>query len=152
TLLLVTHQNLVRADFSGTSKPELLDSWDTARPDLDDLPSFVEAALALGGKPGRKVWVLTTDLWTQTLSMQARATAKLTGEDLSKALSFEVETLSGINAFESIIGQTSLPARKNDELSYWVVQARTADREQIEQIVRMAGSRLAGLCHPGGLP
>ncbi len=152
TLLLVTNQSIVRADFSGGVKPVLLESWDAPRPDLDDLPSFVEAALALGGKPGRKVWVLATEFWTQTLAMQARAAARLTGEDLSRALGFEVETLSGITAFESIIGQANVPARKTDELAYWVVQARTTDRAQIEQIIRMAGSRLAGLCHPGGLP
>jgi Tfp pilus assembly protein PilN len=152
TLLLVTNQSIVRADFSGGAKPKLLESWDSPRPDLDDLPSFVEAALMLGGKPGRKVWVLATDFWTQTLAMQARAAAKLTGEDLSRALGFEVETLSGITAFESIIGQANVPARKADELAYWVVQARTTDRQAIEQIVRLAGSRLAGLCHPGGLP
>lgn len=152
TLLLVTNQSIVRADFSGGAKPKLLESWEVPRPDLEDLPSFVEAALTLGGKLGKKVWVLATDFWTQTLAMQARAASKLTGQDLSRALGFEVETLSGIAAFESIIGQANVPPRKTDELAYWVVQARTDDRAQIEQSIRMAGSRLAGLCHPGGLP
>ena len=38
------------------------------------------------------------------------------------------------------------------EKVWWIVQARATDRDAIEDVVRRAGSRLAGITHPGGLP
>lgn len=152
TLVLLTRQTILRADFSGGANPTLLGTWSEPRPGLDDLPSLVEAALVLGPKPGRKVWVLATDLWTQTLAMALRSTAKLSEEDLTRALSFEVETLSGISAFESVVGYTPVPSNKENERCFWVLQVRSGDRDQIDEIVRKAGSKLGGIGHPGGLP
>jgi len=149
TIILLTRQLLVRADFAGK---RLAAVWQEARPPLEDLPSFVEAGLFLGGKPGRNVVVLCADFWTQTLAMNARSTAHLSAADLSQALGFEVETLSGLGALDSIIGHVETSAPKSDERGFWVVQVPGIDRDAIDSIVRLAGARLLGLAHPGGLP
>src|SRR5262245_49733192 len=94
TILFINRQILARADFGPGQKPVLTELWQQPRPDLDDFPSLVELALGLGPKPGRKVWVLSTDLWTQSLSVPFRTVAKLTEKELAQALSYELETLS----------------------------------------------------------
>jgi hypothetical protein len=152
TIVLIGREQLLRADFRGRGTPTLDELWEQPRPDFDDLPGLVEAALALGPQPGRQVLVLSTDLWTQSLSMALRATSRLEEDELVRALGFEVETLSGTSAFEATIGHREVPSDRDGERSWWVVQARTADRDLIDEIIRRAGSRLIGLAHPGGLP
>ena len=149
TIILLTRQQLVRADFHGKQLDAV---WQEARPPLEDLPSFVEAGLFLGGKPGRSVVVLCADFWTQTLTMNARSTAHLQAAELSQALGFEVETLSGLGALDSVIGHVETGAPKSDERGFWIVQAPTIDRDAIDNIVRLAGAKLIALAHPGGLP
>ncbi|MGE3536617.1 MAG: hypothetical protein AB7N91_04160 [Candidatus Tectimicrobiota bacterium] len=151
TLLLLTAQRLVRADLARGPLPALLGLWLQARPLVDDLPSLVELALQPGGRPGRRVWVLSSDLWTQTVSLGSGATSGMAAEDLQRALSFEVEALSGLSAFDSVLGVRGLPAQDGMR-QFWVTQMTAAQREQIEDVIRRAGGRLAGLCHPGGLP
>src|SRR5262249_3952952 len=55
---------------------------------------------------------------------------------------------SGHTAIECVVGVQSLPASE----SYWIVQVRLADLQQIDDAIHGAGARLAGLTHPGGLP
>jgi Tfp pilus assembly protein PilN len=152
TLLVVTRQEIIRADFTGRGPLVPAGLWREPRPSLDDVPSLVEAALHLAPKPGRKVWVLCSDFWAQTLTMNARATAKLAGDELAQAIGFEVETLSGTSAFECVVGFAGLPAAKDDERSFWVIQVKSGDRDAIEGIIRRGGGKLAGIGHPAGLP
>ena len=72
-------------------------------------------------------------------------------EQLQKALSFEAETLSGINAFDSLVGAQPL-GMKGIENQFWVIQLPTTQRDAVEKVVKAFGSRLGGICHPGGLP
>ncbi len=148
TILLITRQGLVRADLSRQHR--LLGLWQQPRPELRDLPALAEAALQLGPKPGRLVWVLSTDLWTQTLELPAQKTAGISNAELAGALNFEVEALSGLNAFEAVVGHAAVGVRENNQL-FWVVQARTADIEQLGDTICKSGARLAGVAHPGGL-
>ena len=71
TIVLVTRQDLVRADFASGPNPALLELVVQPRPDLPDLAALVETALVLGPKAARQVWVLSSDLWTQTLALPA---------------------------------------------------------------------------------
>ena len=60
-----------RTDLSRGPRVSLQGVWKQPRPDLPDVASLVEAALHLGPRPARKVYVLTTDLWTQALEWPA---------------------------------------------------------------------------------
>lgn len=146
TVLLLTRHLIVRADFA--SDHGLLELWSQPRPDVNEWPALVEIALGLGPKPGGKTYVLCSDLWTQTLGLANISTKKMAADELAAALNFEAETLSGQSAFESSVAVQALPAGN----AYWIVQPRTADFVQADQIIHQAGSRLAGLGHPGGLP
>jgi hypothetical protein len=146
TLLLLTRQVIVRADFSSTNQP--LDVWSQPRPDVHEWPILAEIALALGPKPVRNVYVLSSDLWTQTLGLTNISTVSLSAEDLASALNFEAEQMSGQSALEAVVAVQPLSGGQG----YWIVQARSADFEQVDKIVAEAGGRLRGLLHPGGLP
>jgi hypothetical protein len=146
TILLLTRHMIARADFARDHTLRKL--WSQPRPDVQEWPTLVEIALALGPKPGAKTYVLCSDLWTQTLSLPNIAKMGMAADELAGALNFEAESLSGQSAFESSVAVQALPAGNG----YWIVQPRTADFEQADHIVHHAGSRLAGLGHPGGLP
>jgi hypothetical protein len=151
TILYIGPHHIARADFSRGNQPKLLEIWQHARPEGNDLTLLAETALVLGPKVGRNVWVLCSDFWTQTTKMAARAVASMSETDLNQALGFEVEPLSGLNAFEAALAQTLLGA-DGDGKNFWIVQALLSEREGIEDLIRKAGGRLMGMGHPGGLP
>ncbi|HYV34906.1 MAG TPA: hypothetical protein VE988_04325 [Gemmataceae bacterium] len=151
TVVLITRQDLVRADFNPGSPPRLTGLWGQPRPDLPDQAALLEAALSTGPKVGKQVWVLSSDLWTQSMSLPAVRTTGLEDAELATALNFEAEGMSGQAAFESAVGFTSQSANTG-ERGFWIVQARTSDLELMEETVRRAGAALAGIAHPAGVP
>lgn len=148
TILLLTADGIIRADLAGGRVAAL---WQQPRPAVDDLPMLVDSALRLGGKGRRRVWVLTTDLWSQTLPVEAGATRGMLSDELARSLAFEVEPLSGISAFESALGHKAM-ATDGFHRHFWVVQLPIWQLTQIEEVVRQAGCSLGGVAHPGGLP
>ena len=73
TLVYVSRRNVARADFRGG---KLAGVWSRPRPAEPDHASAVELAMSLGEAPGRRVWVLASELSTQQMSGPA---AKLAG-------------------------------------------------------------------------
>lgn len=149
TLFLITRQRVYRADFSsGTRSPEV-SSLD--RGDAHDLPSILELALVSGPLPGRKVYVLATDIWIQSIGIPSGRVNGLSLTEIAQALNFEAEELSGLSAQEATCVVTSLPSTGADK-RYLLLQIRTTDRDRAAQLLQGRGARLAGLLHPGGLP
>jgi hypothetical protein len=140
---------VVRADFRRGAVP--FGEWSQPRPELPDLASVVEYAISLGPRPGRAVWVLATDLWTQTIALPVAKVAGLKPDDLAQALAFEAESFSGIPAYESAIGAIAFPPSRG-ERPCWFTQIRTPEREAIVEAVARSGGTLAGIAHPGGIP
>ncbi len=147
TILLITADRLVRADVRGSDCRVA----EQVRPAVDDLPSLVELALRLGGGRARRVLLLTTEAWTQTLPMPAGAAAGMTDDEVAQALAFEAEPFSGISAFDSLAACLPLP-RGVDEPQFWFTQVPASTREQLEYVVGEAGGKLVGIAHPAGLP
>ena len=101
---------------------------------------------------GRLVWLLSTDVWTQTLAVARAKMAGLSPEQQAGALGFEAEGLSGHPAVESAVGFVKQPAEGQD-LGYWLVQTPAGPLVLVDEAVaRAGGGRLAGVAHPGGLP
>ncbi|HBP23316.1 MAG TPA: hypothetical protein DEA08_36760 [Planctomycetes bacterium] len=150
TLVLITGDRLVRADRA--SSGELLELLDQERPEVDDLAVLVDAALRAGdAKPAKDVYVLASDLWSQTVELPAAAALNASPAELSTALTFEVEALTGTSAGESALGFQPLPGG-GAERRYWVTLAPAFQVRAVEDVVTRAGARLGGLLHPGGLP
>jgi Tfp pilus assembly protein PilN len=152
TILLITRDLLVRADFRlRGKKPTVAGFWQQPRPAVEDFPALVEAAMRLGPKRAGRVWVLSSEIWSQTLELPSETVSGLAGDELDRALAFEAEPLSGIGAFDSRVSHVELPAASGGR-RFWLCQVLNSHLEQIEYLVEQAGGRLAGLGHPGGLP
>jgi hypothetical protein len=149
TILLITRDRLARADFDKSGV--LGELHEQPAPTMDDFPSLVEAALRLSATRPARVWVLTTEVWTQTLSLPEETVAGLGPEDLGRAVAFEAEPLSGVSAADSVVGWVE-QGRAEGQRRLWLVQIPMALPDQVEYIVRQAGGRLMGLTHPAGLP
>jgi Tfp pilus assembly protein PilN len=147
TILLITADRLVRADVRGSDCRVA----EQARPAVDDLPSLVEAALRLGGGRARRVLLLTTEVWTQTLPLPAGAAAGMSDDEVAQALAFEAEPFSGISAFDSLAACLPLP-RGVEEPQFWFTQMPASVHDQLEYVVGEAGGKLVGIGHPAGLP
>lgn len=147
TILLITADRLIRADVRGADCRVA----EQRRPAVDDLPSLVEAALRLGGGRARRVLLLTTEVWTQTLPLPAGAAAGMGDEEVAQALAFESEPFSGISAFDSLGACLPLP-RGAEEPQFWFTQVPASVREQLDYVVGEAGGKLVGIAHPAGLP
>jgi hypothetical protein len=143
TIILISAHSVSRADFDGP-----IHTVKTApRPAVATLPDAVRMALALGGRTARETWILSPELWTQTVSLSPGQIAGLAPDELARALAFEVEPFSGIAAGDSATG-----FRDNGGGSFAVVQMLRTERDAIERAVASAGGRLSGIAHPGVVP
>ncbi|TVS14561.1 MAG: hypothetical protein EA424_18970 [Planctomycetaceae bacterium] len=151
TILLITAERLVRADLRLGGRAPDCQLVSQPRPAVDDLPSLVELALRLNASRPKRVLLLTTEAWTQTLSMAAGAAAGMAEEEVAAALAFEAEPFSGVSAFDSLATSLPLP-RTADEPQFWFTQIAASQREMLEYVVSEAGGSLIGIAHPAGLP
>jgi hypothetical protein len=150
TLLLITRERLVRADFTSGSAPVLKDLQQRSRPESDDLEMLVDTAIRMGKKRLGKVFVLCSDLWIQTLHMQADMARGLEEQDLARALSFEAEPLSGISAIDSQAGVATI-ASTGQQGDFWLIQVPNSQVAQVDDVIHEAGGKLHGLLHPAGI-
>ena len=148
TLLLVLPDRTIRADCSSGAQPALLHL--TSCPSGEDLPSSVETALWTGGPVGRKVWILSTEVWTQTLRVPVRAIADLSPAQLRESLAIEAEPVSGIDASQSALACEALHVENGDQ-RYWVSQIPLFHLDRMVQAVRQRRGRLMGVLHPAGV-
>ncbi len=151
TIVLITRERIVCADVKLGPAPQIKALWQRLKPDTDDPATLVETAIRLGKKKPGKVVVLSSDLWTQTLKMPVDATRGLSDQELSRALGFEAEPLSGITAFDSQVGFAAMPS-DGQHREFWIVQTPTSQLQQIDDAVHQAGGQLLGLGHPAGIP
>ncbi|MCG8650177.1 MAG: hypothetical protein MI861_10100, partial [Pirellulales bacterium] len=102
-------------------------------------------------KIGKRVLVLSTDFWTQVVSMPLRSVVGLSTTDLMQTLKFEVETLSGVGAFDSQLAYRELTG-DGEHQEFWICQAESLAIASIEDAIAARGAKLAGCCHPAGVP
>jgi Tfp pilus assembly protein PilN len=150
TLILITRERLVRADFTAGRAPVLKDLQQRSRPETDDLALLVDAALRLSKKRARRVFVLSSDLWAQTLRIPADTLRGLAEQELARALCFEAEPLSGIAAIDSRVALVPL-ASTGGQRDFWIVQASNFQVAQADEVIHQAGGRLQGMLHPAGI-
>ncbi len=153
TLLFITANRLIRADFVGGPKSPAIDQIYEAGspPSSAGLAVLADAAFALGPSGKRNVYILTTSLVTQVVPVTRSKINGLDGQELAGALGFEAETISGINPFESALGSWLL-GQDGDESKYWVSQMQANDLKELQLGLARHRGELRGLLHPGGVP
>lgn len=151
TLLIITGRFVARADFGPAPEQARLGFWQTAASQDTDLRAAVGTALGLGPNCARDVWLLTDQVWMQRVYFAAPVMAGLDGEQLERAIGFEVESFSGIAGLQSRLGVHRLGVVQGSE-AFWVTQIESDQAAAAVACVAAAGGRLRGIVHPGGLP
>lgn len=158
TLLIHTAKVIARVDLTGPRQLRLRNCWMCPASESLSLPAIAATALKLGPRRAGRVWMFSTDFWTEPVTLPPDLCAMLSGHELLQALALEAEAHSGISAFDSQVAaspirpsqtgrsQNSMPTP--GEGAWWVTQIPTADVDQLSQAVRAGGARLAGLAHP----
>lgn len=148
TILLITEQTLGRFDLSSGAAPSVSESW--VRPSFasQSAGTLVDAALRLGKSHRRQVYVLTTRCWTGSVSVGPDLISGASEEDLDQMVALEAETYSGISAFESASSNSPLPPDELGDHRYWLTQIPDTDLRSIDDALRQAGAKLAGIAHP----
>lgn len=149
SVVLIGRHRIVRADYRSRGG-DPVGFWSADRPDIPTLDLLTETALLLGPKPGSRVIVLSTDVWSQLVRLDASATAMVEPKDMARVLAFEIEPLSNIAAFDSALH--FVPIDQNAQYrNFWVNSIPAGDLRDVTAIVRRLGSQLVGVAHPGGV-
>jgi|APTNR8051073442_1049403.scaffolds.fasta_scaffold02940_3 hypothetical protein len=149
TILLVTPHLIARGDFD--SRGRLQATAHAAPPSsVTDLASLTLAALGLVKAKPRRVFVLTTSAVTAVVETTPGRLQGLSENELSSALAFEAEALTGLPAMSSQTAARRMAAESGTE-SWWVTQIGNRMRGEIEAEVVRRGARMEGIAHPGGL-
>ena len=150
TILLVTPHFIARGDFD--SRGELRATGHAVPPaNVADVASLTLAALGLVKAAPRRVWVLTTAAVTAVVEAAPGRFQSLQAAELSSALAFEAEAMTGLAAMSCQTAVRCMPAAAGGVEQWWVTQISQRMRSEIESEVARRGARLEGLAHPGGL-
>jgi hypothetical protein len=149
TILLVTPHLVARGDFD--ARGVLRATGHAAPPaNVADVASITLAALGLVKAKPRRVFVLTTSAVTAVVETSPGRLQGLSENELSSALAFEAEALTGLPAMSSQTAARRMAAESGTE-SWWVTQIGNRMRGEIEAEIVRRGARLEGIAHPGGL-
>jgi hypothetical protein len=151
TLVALLPDRLVRADFTSSRAVEPSQFAVRDRPDIDDQASLVEIALSLVSKRPGRTFVLSSEVWTHTLGVPLTNLRNTPAEEVRQMLAFDAEPLSNLSAFEAATGVLPL-GDSGGTRNFWVTQVGTAIRDQIDDAVRAAGGKFAGVLHAAGVP
>ena len=147
TLLLISQKQLARIDVVSGKRARVKNHWIRERLSGESLATLADAAIRLGPKKTGDVWVLSTDFWTGVVHLTSDVAAALDGDELEQAIGLEAETYSGISAFESRLGISSLPRDDTGESRWWVTQVSHSDGQSIDQAIKQFGGKFAGAAH-----
>lgn len=151
TLLLITPQRLVRADFGRSAARGPVEMRGQARPAVQDLVGLVETAARLGGrKLGKRVFVLTSDVFMQAVELPEGTTAGIEPDELRRALAFEAEALSDINALDASVGYVPLGSAEHRH-QFLVTAIDRRELSSIDEVIRRGGAKLGGVGAPAAL-
>lgn len=152
TLLLLTPTRMQRADVAPDGALHAPSEWARERPPGTGLADHAELTLRQGGSPaGKQLWVLASELWTQTAALPSGAARASSPKELQQALALEVEALSGHSSLDAQVALRPL-GEADGQTRYWVTLAPDYLLEDLAEVATRNGTKLAGVCHPGGLP
>jgi len=149
TILLLTRDHAIRADLRAGADASQMALTIRERMDADEPALAISTLLRGADKPG-DVFVLSSDVWTRTMSLPRETARNMSLTEATQALQFEAEPLSGLNAFDGAAALVKLDDAMGHQ-RYWISEVSSSLRDQIESVVKDAGGNFRGLAHPGGL-
>ena len=165
SVILLFDRKIVRADFSNKRLDSSIQLFDlSANPvsppaeffisekvDVEStLRDAVSQVVTAHPQLGVRTVVLSSDVWTQIVSLPRLSVTDIEPHELQEALKFEAETLSGIDIDEVSLASTPLGA-KDDQQQFWVSAIRQSDLDDVNQLLESLGCREIAIAHPAGL-
>jgi len=151
SVVLITDSRVTRADYVGRNAAQLLNFYSDERVAGSSFGDALESAAAKRKPIGRKTLILDTSIWSQLVSIPRLSVVDVEPEELESALKFEVETLSGIDADQAVLGIRALESSgTSSDQQYWVNVATNKNVELAAGLLKPLGAKWIGLAHPGG--
>lgn len=151
TLVVVTRDRVVRAEFRARNATKPTSLVVRERPDSDDPISPIVTALSGERRSPGRVFVLSSDVWTRTIEVPTINLKNLSPAELQQSMAYEVEPLSGLASSEAATAVVSL-AELQKAGEAWIGQISAATLAELDEVVRGAGGKLAGVLHPAAVP
>lgn len=121
SIILLYNLGVIRADFNrGNAEPvfKIEESVDVE----STLQESVQHVVAGPSPIASRAVVISTDVWSQIITLPRLSVSDLEPEELNEVLKFEAETLSGIEIDE--ISLAAIPLGRQDDLQrYWVMRS-----------------------------
>lgn len=151
TVLVVLRGQLARAEFERGSPPKLARFDRGPNPAHASLAELVERMSLPGGDVRGPVWIVTDELFSRTLELEAGLVHGLDDEALAGALAYEAQLLSGLAASDAALGWRATGASR-DPRTFWISQLARAELEQLTHELAERGAKLLGVVPAAGLP
>lgn len=151
TLFVVLRGQLARAEFERGTPPKLVRFERGSCPAHGSLAELFERATLPGGEPQGPLWIVTDEVFTRTLELDAALVAGLDDVALGSALAYEAQLLSGLAASDAVVAWRATGATR-DPRTYWVTQLARTEFEQLASDLAARGGDLRGIVHAAGLP
>ncbi|MEZ6087110.1 MAG: hypothetical protein R3C05_03570 [Pirellulaceae bacterium] len=116
-----------------------------------DIGLSAEALLAAMPGHQKQVYVLTTEVWSQAVTVESRSLRRIDKAQVPQMLAYEAETYSGLPAGSARTAIQLLEAGPL-ETTYWVSQIDSLRFAQAADAIAFNGGKLLGVLHPAGLP
>ncbi|QGJ68957.1 Hypothetical protein PBC10988_6220 [Planctomycetales bacterium 10988] len=115
-----------------------------------DIGLNVETLLAALPRKPQTVYVVSTEVWSQAITVESRAVRRIDKDQVPQILAFEAQSLSGLAPQQALTA--SLPLTSDlMESTFWVSQIDLAKFEQTAEAVQFSGGKFQGMLHPAGL-
>ena len=149
SVILLYSRGVVRADFNRGQRVPVFKRQESL--DVEStITEAVEQVVVGHTTIASRAVVLSTDVWSQIITLPRLSVSGIDPADLDEVLKFETETLSGIEIDE--ISLASIPLGQQDELQrYWVSAIRSTDLHAVHRVLESAGCREIVVAHPAGL-
>ena len=116
-----------------------------------DIGLSIEALLAAMPGRQRQVYVLSTEVWSQAVTVESRSLRRIDKAQIPQLMAFEAESLSGLSVVQARTALELIDAGPT-ETTYWISQIDSTRFAQADDAVAFNGGKLLGIAHPAGLP
>lgn len=116
-----------------------------------DIGLSIEALLAAMPGRQRQVYVLSTEVWSQAVTVESRSLRRIDKAQIPQLMAFEAESLSGMSVVQARTALELIDAGPM-ETTYWISQIDSTRFAQASDAVAFNGGKLLGIAHPAGLP
>lgn len=152
TLLCCVNGRFIRADLD--DRGGLLGPFQRLPIECDavtDLPQALAATVNEDHPFGKRLWLLHDSLPNQTVEVPGGQVAGIADEQLSQALLFELQELTGL-VTTNLQAAPVLLSQLEGQNTYWLAHVPKTLIAQLRRVAKELGCEFAGLAHPAAVP